>query len=154
MGNSLKKLRQLQIQENLESYMPLLAKSAPRNGWIRLIRSALGIQTSILAKKLNCSAANVSLLEKSEKAKTISLNKLDEIAQALNCKLVYSIIPMEPIDQMLVKQANKIAKKQIRAINHSMALEQQGLNDKQVKLQEKLLAEELLQGNLKKLWVD
>ena len=45
-----------------------------------------------------------------------------------------------------------IAKKRIKIINHSMALEQQGLNPKQLQQQEDDLVQELLQGNPKKLW--
>ena len=73
---------------------------------------------------------------------------------AMNCKLVYCLIPIEPFDKLLEEQAKLLAKKRIELINHSMKLEQQGLTQKQLKQQEDDLVQELLQGNPKKIWND
>ena len=111
MVNAFKKLMREQVQESLNNYMELSKKPIPSNGWIRTIRDALGISSYALAKKLGYSRANISTLEKGEKKGTISLNKLEEVAQALNCKLVYCLVPLEPLDKILEKQARRIAKK-------------------------------------------
>jgi hypothetical protein len=53
---------------------------------------------------------------------------------------------------MLKKQAQRVARKRIKEINHSMALEQQGLSPRQLQQQEDDLVQELLQDDPKKLW--
>ena|SRR3990167_6743406 len=152
MANRFKRLMREQIQASVMDFFDLTKKPAPKNGWIKTIREALGLSSKVLANKLGCSQANISYMEAREKKKSISLESLEQVAQAMNCKLVYCLVPLEPFDKILEKQARKVAKKQIRLVNHSMKLEQQGLNAKQLKQEEDALIEELLSGNPKNLW--
>ena len=152
MANRFKRLMREQIQASVMDFFDLTKKPAPKNGWIKTIREALGLSSKVLANKLGCSQANISYMEAREKKKSISLESLEQVAQAMNCKLVYCLVPLEPFDKILEKQARKVAKKQISLVNHSMKLEQQGLNAKQLKQEEDDLVEELLSGNPKKLW--
>ena len=152
MANRFKRLMREQIQASVMDFFDLTKKPAPKNGWIKTIREALGLSSKVLANKLGCSQANISYMEAREKKKSISLESLEQVAQAMNCKLVYCLVPLEPFDKILEKQARKVAKKQISLVNHSMKLEQQGLNAKQLKQEEDALIEELLSGNPKNLW--
>lgn len=152
MTDSLKKLMRTQIQENLNSFLDLVKKPVPKGGWVRTIREALGLSNRMLSKKMRCSQSNITKIESGEKRGTISLRNLQRAAEAMNCKLVYCIVPLKPLEHMLEDQARIMAKKQIRLINHSMKLEQQGLNEKQLKQQEDALVQELLQGNPRYLW--
>lgn len=147
-----KKLMLEQMQEKMNNFLVLLKTPTPKNGWIRSIREALGMTGAALAKRLNCSQANLTTLERRELKGTISLAVLSKVAAAMNCKLVYGFVPLEPLDEILESQARNVAKKQVGLINHSMKLEQQGLSPKQLKQQEDDLVEELLKGNLKNLW--
>jgi len=148
------KLMVSQVQEKLNQFIPLLKRSAPRNGWIKTIRNALGLSTALLAKRLNCSKSNVSSIEEREQKGTITIETLDKVAKALNCKFVYCLVPIIPLDQQLEDRARLLAKKRILAINYSMQLEQQELNTKQLQQQEDALVQELLQGNPKQLWAE
>jgi predicted DNA-binding mobile mystery protein A len=132
----------------------LLQQSPPKEGWIKIMRTALGMTTKQLAQRLDCSQSNVSALEDSEKNQTISLQSLEQTAQALNCRVVYFLVPKKPLDQLLEEQAHKVAQQRLQRIGHSMALEQQALTPEQNKEQEKALVDELLHGNLKHLWED
>lgn len=152
MAKIFQKLMRTQIQENLDPFMGLIDKSRPKVGWIKTIREVLGMPSRVLAKRLGCSQANIAAIEKREDKGTISLEMLEQVAVALNCKLVYALIPEKSFDQILAEQARKIAQRQIKVINHSMTLEQQGLTVKQLKQQEDALVLELLQGSIKKLW--
>jgi predicted DNA-binding mobile mystery protein A len=152
MPREFKKLMLEQLQESLNNFSELTKKPIPKAGWIRTIREALGMSSSILANKLNCSRSNISSIEQREKKGTINLETLAEVAQAMNCKLVYCLVPLEPLTKQLEDQARAVAKKQIRTINHSMTLEQQGLTPKQLQQQEDDLVKELLEGNLKNIW--
>jgi predicted DNA-binding mobile mystery protein A len=152
MADGFKKLMRNQIQESLNNFLILIKKPTPKEGWIRTLREALSMSSYVLAKRMGCSRANITNLEQREKKGTITLKALEQAAQAMNCKLVYCLVPLEPIDKQLQNQARIVAQKQIRAINHSMQLEQQGLNPKQLQQQEDDLVQELLKGNLKNLW--
>lgn len=152
MKEKFKKLMREQIQESLKNLSELSGKTIPKGGWIKSIRQALEMPVSSLANRLGCSRNNITALEQREKKGSISLKTLEEVAQALNCKLVYCLVPLDSLDETIEQQARKVAKKQIKTINHSMLLEQQGLTAKQLKNQEENLVKELMQGNLKKLW--
>ncbi len=154
MSNDFKKLMREQVQEKLHDFASLTKQSVPTNGWIRTIRDALGMSSYVLAQRFGCAASNISTMEKREKQGSISLETLEQVARAMNCKLVYGLVPLEPLDKMLEKQAKIVAKKKIKLINHSMKLEEQGLNPQQLQRQEEELVKELLQGSLKKLWSD
>ncbi len=154
MSKSFKKLMRDQIQESLNSFSDLAHKPVPPKGWIRTIRDALGMSSSVLARRLNCTRANIAAIERREAKGTISLETLEHVARSLDCKLVYGLVPLESLDKTLEKQAYIVAKKRIKIINHSMKLEQQGLNQKQLQSQEEDLVQELLRGDSKKLWSD
>ena len=154
MADIFKKLMREQVQESLNTFLELAKKPIPKKGWIRTIREALGMSSYVLADRLGCSRANITTIEQRERKGTISLETLEQVAQAMNCKLVYCLVPLEPLDTILEKQARSIAKKRVKIINHSMSLEQQGLTQKQLQQQENDLVQELLQGNPKKLWND
>lgn len=154
MKKEFHKLMLEQVQESLNTFLNIANKPIPKNGWIKTIREALGISSTILAHRLNCTRTNVTKMEQREKKGTISLESLERVAQAMNCKLAYCFIPLQNLDIQLEKQARLLAKKRVMTINHSMKLEEQGLTAQQLKKQENDLVEELLQGNLKDLWTD
>lgn len=141
-----------QIQRDLDNPIELAKKPTPKAGWIKIIRQALGMTSYQLAKRLGCAQANIMALESREKNGTITLKSLDQTAKAMNCRFVYFLIPEPSLEQIMKDQAREIAKKQLKTVGHSMALEQQGLTPQQTKSQEDALVEELLQGNPRDLW--
>ena len=152
MANSFKKLMRQQIQENVDQFSRMAPNQTPPKGWLRAIREALGISTHQLAKKFDRSQSNILQQELREKNGTITLRALEEAAAQLHCKLVYCLVPEKPLEKILEDQARLKAKKEIALINHSMALEMQGLTAKHLEQQEENLVQELLQGNPRKLW--
>ena len=141
-----------QVQADLDNPLELSKKSTPKAGWIRIIRQTFGMTSYQLAKRIGCAQANVMALERREKAGTITLNALEQTAKAMNCRLVYFLVPEKPLIQIMEDQARIIAKKKLKTVSHSMKLEQQGLSSKQTKRQEDALVKELLQGPSKYLW--
>jgi len=152
MSDGFKKLMLEQVQEALNGFMDLAKKPVPKKGWIRTMREALGMSSYVLANRMGCNRSNITTIEQRERKGNINLETLEQVAKAMNCKLVYCLIPLEPLDKILEEQAKKVAKKQIRSVNHSMKLEQQGLTPKQLQQQEDDLVQELLKGNPKNLW--
>lgn len=90
---------------------------------------------------MKCSQSNIIALEKSEILGTVSFKKLEKVAQAMNCKLVYCLVPIKTLEQTLEDQARNMAQEELKSIHHSMALEAQNLSLKQKKQQEDLLVE-------------
>jgi hypothetical protein len=47
------------------------------------------------------------------------------VATALDARLVYAIVPNDPLDEMVDRQAQRAARHELEVVDHSMALEQQ-----------------------------
>jgi predicted DNA-binding mobile mystery protein A len=154
MKKAFKKLMREQAQEMLDRFSGLKDETVPGGGWLRLMRTALGLTSAQLAHKLGMSQANIMRIEKSEADGTITLKTLSRVAEAMNCKVVYGLIPEKSIDDLLKEKALGIAKKRVERINHTMRLEGQGLSEQELKREEDALVQELLEGNLKELWRD
>jgi predicted DNA-binding mobile mystery protein A len=101
----------------------------PPKGWIRAIRDALGMTTAQYAKRLGVSQPRVVELEKSEQSGGVTLNTLQRAAEALGCRLVYVLIPEQPLADVVTQRAAEIAERQSRAIEHTMRLEDQAVDD-------------------------
>ena len=94
---------------------------------IKAIREALGMTTAQLASRMGLSQPRVVEIEKAEKANAITLNTLERTAHAMDCKLVYALVPRESLDQLVEDRARVIVKAQLDIISHSMALEAQSV---------------------------
>lgn len=141
-----------QVQDALNDPEALIKKPVPKGGWLKLIRQALGMSGQQLANILKCSQSNVTAIERREAEGTLSLDKLENTAKALHCRLVYFLIPEKPLEKLREDRARLIAKKRLKSIGHSMELELQGLSPSQQKKQEEDLVQELLEENAKHLW--
>ncbi len=73
--------------DHLEAFKPTMA------AWSRTVRKVTGLPISSLSKRLNISKQAVAKLEQNEAAGTISIAKLEAIANALDCELVYGFVP-------------------------------------------------------------
>jgi len=67
----------------------------PREGWLKAMRLALGIPTVEVARRLKVSKWDVYGLEKSEQQWRIMLGTLRRAAEAMDCDLVYALVPRE-----------------------------------------------------------
>jgi predicted DNA-binding mobile mystery protein A len=124
----------------------------PARGWLRAIRDALGMTTAQYAARLGVSQPRIIALEKGEAQETVTLATLRRAAEALDCKLVYAIVPNQPMEKMLRERARPIAEKQLARTSHTMRLENQGLSNHELALEKDRLIEELLLGNPRRLW--
>jgi predicted DNA-binding mobile mystery protein A len=67
----------------------------PTVGWMRAIRMALGVPVAEILKRLKVSHSVFFRLEQSEMRGTISLKRLDRMARAMDCRVVYAIVPCD-----------------------------------------------------------
>jgi len=98
-------------------------------GWIATLRAALGMSAAQLAERLGVSRAAVYKLEQREKGGNVTLKQLDKAAEALECEVVYALIPKKSLEQTIRDRARQKAEQQLRAANASMGLEAEGVED-------------------------
>jgi predicted DNA-binding mobile mystery protein A len=79
--------------------------------------------------RLGVTQSTVQKLERSEQKATIQVNSLRRVAEALNCELVYALVPRETLAQTYDVAAWAVARRELGAISHSMALEDQAVRD-------------------------
>lgn len=151
MGSN--RLIRKQIDKRLDSIRPLVSTLAtPPSGWIRAIRTALGMSSEQLGNRVGISQPGVAKLELSERKGAISLNSLRKAAEALDCTLVYALIPNQPIQVTVEARARMIAVEQTRRVNHTMRLEAQDTDAEALNDEVERLKAEILTGNLGRLW--
>lgn len=98
---------------------------APRSGWVRAVRDALGMSTRELARRMGVAPARVGQIERGERDRTVTLATLDRAADALGCRVEVVLVPHEPLDDMVWAQASTKAAAQVAAVTHTMELEDQ-----------------------------
>jgi len=151
MGIEFLKLGRQQLDRKLKHLQPFRKQTVPGSGWIRAIRTSLGLTAVALAKRLGVTPASVSDLENSEKIGTITLNSLRKVAAAMDCDVVYAIVPRTTLDDILKKRADEKARSILGRVGHSMKLEGQSVELAQAHQQVEALAQSLL-DNPKALW--
>jgi predicted DNA-binding mobile mystery protein A len=87
----------------------------PGFGWIRAIRDALGMSTFELGERMGVTPSRVRQMERAEAAGCIELASLERAARALDCRLCYVIVPDEPLEQMVRRQALRKAAAELAA---------------------------------------
>jgi predicted DNA-binding mobile mystery protein A len=128
MRNEFRNLRLKQLDRSLEPYQTALKVPRPSKGWIRTIRQALGVSSGELARRLGTSRQLPLQLEKGEAEDRITLKSLRAVANALDCELIYVLVPRaDSFQELIENRARAEAKKQVLGVEHSMALEDQAV---------------------------
>ena len=104
----------------------------PVRGWIRAIRDALGMNTRQLAARMGQSQSAITQLEKSELDDRVQLGSLRRAATALDCDLVYALVPRTSLEETVRARARLLAKRDVAAVDRTMKLEDQALDPDQL----------------------
>jgi predicted DNA-binding mobile mystery protein A len=142
--------RQLDKRLNLlrDSYVII----RPPRGWIKAIREALGMTTAQLAQRIGVSQPRVVAIEKAEINASITLDSLERAARAMDCRVVYALVPRKPLDDLVEERAHIVAEKRLESTRHSMALEAQSVDKSDEEVQLKRLSERLIEKAGSELW--
>jgi predicted DNA-binding mobile mystery protein A len=149
---NLKQLQTLQTDDMLTPWRRGNLSLRPSGGWVRAIREALGMTAAALGRRVGIRSSSVLKLERAEAADTITLATLRKVAAALDCELQYALVPRRPLEDMRRERALELARKQLRPVSHSMALEDQAVSGSSRDRQIRLLAEEILRGSRRDFW--
>ena len=88
------------------------------------------MSTAQLAKRLGIRQPSLVALEQSEAKGTIELATLRRVAEALDCTLVYALVPNKPLETTLRDRARAFARRRWAPVEHSMLLEDQKVTAK------------------------
>lgn len=117
------------LDARLEPLKPVDRYAVPPKGWVRAIRDALGMTGVQLAKRLSVSPQSAEALERSEATGSIKLDTLRRAAEALDCTLVYALVPNTSLEGAVHTRARKIAMRDLGRVAHTMKLEAQQTGD-------------------------
>ncbi|HEY4931382.1 MAG TPA: mobile mystery protein A [Terriglobales bacterium] len=137
MRSEFKSVRLKQLDLALKPFVAAKGSPRPSRGWIRAIRQATGITARDLAERLKKVPTLVSHLEKSEAEYRITLGSLRAAADALGCQLIYALVPKGgSIQELAEQQARSKVAENVRAVEHTMALEDQAIGGVDEKIEE------------------
>jgi predicted DNA-binding mobile mystery protein A len=117
------------LDERLLALKPEERLRAPPKGWIRAIREALGMPGVQFAKRLGIRPQSVETLEESEANGSIQLKTLRRAAEALDCTVVYALVPKTSLEGAVRERARQIAIRDLGRVAHTMRLEAQETAD-------------------------
>lgn len=132
------------LDARLERIRPLAAERRPHKGWVRAIRDALGMSSTELASRIGVSQQMVSELEGSEVRDSVKLATLRRAADALDCDLVYFLVPRTTLDDAVMRQATRKASEHLGPIAHHSRLEDQSLSSDDTRAQIEELASQFV----------
>lgn len=118
------------LDDRFDNMRPVDKYARPLRGWIKAIREALGMSSAQLAKRLRMKQPSLAEIEQSEVKGTIQLATLRRVAEALDCKLIYALVPNRPLETMVRDRARQVARRRLGAVDHTMMLEKQSVSAK------------------------
>lgn len=141
-----------QLSNYLDSIVTFKSLKLPPKGWVRAIRDGLSMSRRQLANRLGLSTSRIQRLEADEVSGAVTVKTLRRTAEALDCVLVYAMIPKESLEATVNSQAREKAKQYVQGTSHSMALEDQALSTEANKKMLDTVAKQLLEKSRRTLW--
>lgn len=142
------------IQQKLDLFSKL-NEPMPPSGWVKAIRGSLGLSVRRLAERVGVGHGSIAQLEKREPQKKVTLESLEKVARAMDCKVVYAILPIEAsntLDDIIKNKAKETAALIIKDVVHTMRLEKQGTSEKQIQKEIERITRELIESNDPRIW--
>lgn len=96
----------------------------PARGWLRAVREAVGLTQGTVAARASVKRQSYSQFETAEEKGTITLGSLKRAAEAMDCELVYFVIPKETVSPTYsgLTAIHDPEVRHLKATEHSMSL--------------------------------
>ena len=143
-----------QAVSQFASFSMLPNHGLPKEGWLRTVRTALGMSGAQLAKKLGVTKARISKAEQDEPHGSVTLKTMQSMAEAMDCKFVYAIVPKQNVEDMIKDRAIEKARTQAKATSTHMALEAQSLTKEQLEFEIERIATQMMDKMPSDFWND
>jgi predicted DNA-binding mobile mystery protein A len=149
-------MKTLQLQ-HLDAKMQEIKKlqqvAPPPVGWLKAIRTALGMSLQQVSQRLSVTRQSVQEMEHREQEGTITLKSLREAGKAMDMQLVYGFVPVDSsLEALIDRKARDLAMQIVLRTSHSMKLEDQENSEQRIEkaIQERAAA--IKQEMPKALW--
>ena len=121
-----KSLQIQQLNNKMLAFDSLQKITPPPTGWIKAVRTAIGMSQLQLGNRLSITKQSVQDIERREKEGSVTIKALREIARALDMKLVYGLIPNDgSLEAMIERKAKELATQIVLRTSNNMKLEDQ-----------------------------
>ena len=121
-----KSLQIQQLNSKMLAFESLQKITPPPTGWIKAIRTAIGMSQLQLGNRLSITKQSVQDIERREKDGSVTIKALREIARALDMQLVYGLIPNDgSLEAMIERKAKELATQIVLRTSNNMKLEDQ-----------------------------
>lgn len=124
----------------------------PEDGWIKTLRTTIGMSAARLAERLGVQQSTVTRLEQSERERTITLESLRKAADVLDCDLHYVLVPRRSLEALVRARADELAREEVARVHRTMQLEDQAADDRVREDQLEERRADLLRGSWRNLW--
>ena len=128
--------------------------TSPREGWLCTARKSLQMSGAQLGRRLGVTRAQISKTEKNELSGSVTIKTMQQMAEAMECRFVYAIVPEKTIEEIIEKRAEMKAKEIVEQTDKHMALEDQTLSPEQREFEIKRLTKEIMDKLPANFWED
>jgi transcriptional regulator with XRE-family HTH domain len=91
----LRETARLELERQIRPYRRARHQRRPPEGWLRAMRLATGFPVAELAQTMELSSRMIFQIERSEQNRNIRLKELERMARALECDVVYGLVPWQ-----------------------------------------------------------
>lgn len=140
------------LDRRLARLRPVNELVRPPRGWVRAIRDAIGMTASQLAARMKVTQPTIADLEKAEAESRVTLASLERAAAAMDCTLVYALVPRRPLEEQVEERARQVAGEILGRVDHTMRLEAQGVDTDDMDDARARLADKLVREKPRSLW--
>ena len=124
MNSQFRQLRLSQLDRSLIEARNLPPR--PAGGWLVSVREALGLSLAQIGRRVGVPRQNVQKFEHAEANDRVTLGTLRRVAGAMDCDLVYVLVPKSgSFAELAERRAREGAARDVQRVIHTMALEDQ-----------------------------
>jgi predicted DNA-binding mobile mystery protein A len=147
------KLQIEQLSKKLNSYNSLQELVVPSIGWIKTIRTSLGMSLEQLGGNMGVTRQSAQNLEKREKDGSATLKALEGAGRSIDMKLVYGFVPVDgSLEQLIERKAKQIATQIVMRTSGTMKLEDQENSEERIEKAIEERTAEIIDEMPKILW--
>jgi predicted DNA-binding mobile mystery protein A len=121
-----KSLQIQQLNSKMQAFTSLQKVAPPPTGWIKAIRTAIGMSLQQLSNRLSITKQSVQEIEQREKDGSLTIKSLREAAKALDMQLLYGFVPSDgSLEALIDRKAKELATQIVLRTSNTMKLEDQ-----------------------------
>lgn len=138
-----KSLQLQQLNSKMQACKRLQKVAPPPGGWIKAIRTAIGMTMQQLGNRLSITKQSAQEMEQREKDGSITIKSLRVAAKALDMQLVYGFVPVDgSLEELIDRKAKELAIKIVLRTSNTMKLEDQENSKRRIEkaIQERAIA--------------